>query len=86
MNAVSAIVVFLMIWWTVIFCVLPLGQSTTQEDAEEGEYLAPGAPKSVNMKQKVILTTIISVILWGIVITVIESDVINFREWTSTND
>ncbi len=79
MNFVSAFVVFIMIWWTVIFCVLPIGLSTTQEEAEEGEYLAPGAPKEFNLKKKLLITTIISIVLWGIVYMVISSDIIDFR-------
>ncbi len=81
MSPVSAIVVFIMIWWTVIFCVLPLGLSNTQETAdEEGEYIAPGAPKKVDIKKKFILTTIISFILWAIIVGLIQANIIDFRE------
>ncbi|MGN7438470.1 MAG: DUF1467 family protein [Alcanivorax sp.] len=81
MSPVSAIVVFIMIWWTVIFCVLPLGLSNTQETAdEEGEYIAPGAPKKVDIKKKFILTTIISFILWAIIVGLIQTNIIDFRE------
>ncbi len=80
MSLVSGIVVFVMIWWTVIFCVLPIGLSRTQEEAKDGEYIAPGAPSHVNMKQKVALTTVISIVLWGAVYIFIESGIINFRE------
>ncbi len=80
MGLVSGVVVFTMIWWTVIFCVLPIGLSHTQEEAEEGEYIAPGAPSNVNMKQKVLLTTGISVVLWIIIYIIVKTEIINFRE------
>lgn len=86
MNFVSGLVVFTMIWWTVIFCVLPIGLSKTQEEAEEGEYIAPGAPSSVNMKQKLFLTTVISIVLWVLVYILIDIEIINFREMARAND
>ncbi len=80
MQIVSGIVVFIIIWWVVIFCVLPIGVSTTQETPEEeGGYIAPGAPKNINMKQKLILTTGISIVLWIIVYFIITSGVVDFR-------
>lgn len=80
MNPVSGVVVFIMIWWTVIFCVLPIGLSKTQEAPdEEGEYIAPGAPKNLNMKKKLIITTIISVVLWCIIYAIIVSEIVDFR-------
>lgn len=80
MNPVSGVVVFIMIWWTVIFCVLPIGLSKTQEEPdEEGEYLAPGAPKNLNMKKKMLITTVISIVLWCIIYVVIVSEIVDFR-------
>tara|TARA_R110001592_G_scaffold16881_7_gene71492 strand:- start:18579 stop:18842 length:264 start_codon:yes stop_codon:yes gene_type:complete len=85
MQPLSAIVIFIVIWWTVIFCVLPYGLSTTLEEPEEGEdYIAPGAPKNVNMKKKLLATTIIAAIIWVIVYLIIQSDVIDFRDITDT--
>lgn len=80
MDIVSGIVVFMIVWWTIIFCVLPLGMSSTQEIAEEDEYLAPGAPKNVNIKQKFILTTFITIAVWIVIYVLIEIEIINFIE------
>lgn len=77
MNPVSGIVVFIMIWWVTIFCVLPIGQATQYED--DGDNKAPGAPKKVNIRQKMIWTTLISIILWVVVYFIITSDIIDFR-------
>lgn len=87
MNPVSGIVVFIMIWWTVIFCVLPIGLSTTQEEPdEEGKYIAPGAPKNLNMKKKLIMTTLISIVLWIIVYCVIQSGIIDPRDFLNQTE
>ncbi len=82
MQIASGIVVFIMIWWTVIFCVLPIGMSTTYDkDDEEDTLQAPGAPKTFNLKKKLLLTTLISVILWCIVYIIIQADVFNIKDW-----
>ena len=81
MHPVSGIVVFIIIWWSVIFCVLPIGQHTQYEESEDEEvYTAPGSPKQLNMKKKLFITTIISVILWLITYFVIEMEIIDFRQ------
>ncbi|MGH1377362.1 MAG: DUF1467 family protein [Alphaproteobacteria bacterium] len=86
MNPVSAFVVFVMVWWSVLFCVLPIGLSTTYENTDEGEEnSAPGAPKTIDMKKKVVITTVVSVLLWGIICFVIETEIIDFRTWALQN-
>ncbi len=83
MQPVSAFVIFVMIWWSVIFCVLPIGISTTYEETEEGDdYIAPGAPKNLNIKKKLFLTTVISSVLWVIACMVIETGAIDFLDIT----
>ncbi|PCI56281.1 MAG: hypothetical protein COB36_05770 [Alphaproteobacteria bacterium] len=82
MHPVSMFIVFIMVWWSVLFCVLPVGLATTYENVDEGEEnSAPGAPKTLNMKKKLKITTMISFVLWTIICLVIESDVIDFKAW-----
>lgn len=78
MNPVSAIVVFVMIWWMVLFCVLPMGQPTQYE--EQDVLGTSGARKSVNIRKKILVTTIISVVLWIIACVIIQSDIIDPRQ------
>lgn len=79
MSIVSAIVVYICIWWLVIFCILPIGISSEYE--ENGQAMGPGAPSSVNMKKKFIMTTVISFFIWLAVCGLIIADVFSFREW-----
>ena len=82
MQIASAIVIFIIIWWCTLFCVLPVGMSTTYDsDDEDNMHQAPGAPKNFNLKKKAIITTVISIILWAIVYTVIKFEVFDIREW-----
>lgn len=70
MNILSGIIVFLLIWWTALFTVLPFGLAREID----------GKPVKPNMKKKFLWTTFVSVILWGIVFALVESDIISFRE------
>ncbi|MGH1455397.1 MAG: DUF1467 family protein [Alphaproteobacteria bacterium] len=80
MQPVSAFVVFVIIWWLVIFCVLPIGLPTEHEEGDEG-VRAGGAPKNLNIKKKLLLTTLISAGLWIIVFIVIQMGIFDLREF-----
>jgi predicted secreted protein len=77
MNLVSAVVVFLLIWWVILFTTLPIGVQQNRGDVETGIKAAPDKPM---MKKKLIITTAISFVIWVIVVILIETDVISFRE------
>ncbi|MCB1681966.1 MAG: DUF1467 family protein [Alphaproteobacteria bacterium] len=79
MNIFSGIVVFTCIWWTVIFCILPLGMQSEQH--EKDDITAPGAPsEDPQLKKKLLLTTAISIVLFLIAYAIIESGIIDWRE------
>ena len=66
MTVTSAIAIYLTIWWTTLFAVLPLG---VRSYAEEGLDVPGGgdrsAPVNPNLKRKFITTTWVSAILWA---------------------
>ncbi|MFN3701791.1 MAG: DUF1467 family protein [Alphaproteobacteria bacterium] len=77
MGIVSGIVVFVCIWWTVIFCTLPLW---VKRDESGPEITGPGAPENPKIKEKFILTTLITSALWLVVYVLVSIEVISFRE------
>lgn len=76
MGPVTAVVTFLIIWWTVLFTVLPLGVRSQAEDGAVAPGTEPGAPVNPNLWRKVRLTTMISVGVWLVVAGVIVSGVV----------
>ena len=73
MGPITGIAIYLTIWWTVLFAVLPLGTKTHAEmgiDLKDGGD--PGAPVNPNLKRKFITTTIVSVVLFAILWIVIK--------------
>lgn len=75
MGPVSGIVVYLLVWWTVLFAVLPWGV----KQPEKPEGFVGGAPVNPNLKKKLLATTLISAIIWCIIAYMIHNQVVQFR-------
>ncbi|MEE2692392.1 MAG: DUF1467 family protein [Pseudomonadota bacterium] len=81
MNPAGPIVIFVIIWWTVLFAVLPWGVRGRWESEDDGVKGAePGAPVKPELKKKLLWTTGITIVLWAIVEAIIVSGIISFRE------
>jgi predicted secreted protein len=64
MSIITFIFVYILVWWVVIFMVLPWGNKAT-ETPEIGH--ATGTPINPRIKIKLIWTSIIALIITGIV-------------------
>ncbi|CAN5689693.1 DUF1467 family protein [soil metagenome] len=69
MTWFTGFAIYLTIWWTVLFAVLPLGVTSHAEAGiDKGDGGDPGAPVDPKLKKKFITTTWISavvfVVLW----------------------
>ncbi len=79
MGWVSGAAVYLIIWWMVIFLVLPWGsQPIAAEDVRKGH--APSAPQNPRIPLKFAITTVISGVIWLMVNWVINSGLISFSQ------
>ena len=81
MSITSALVLFAVIWFMVLFIVLPL-RLTTQGEAGE---IVPGTPESApvdpKIGPKVKITTAVTVVLWTVLCGVIISGVITVSDF-----
>ena len=71
MFGLEIIVICVVIWWLVLFMVLPFG---VQKDNEIVRGNDPGAPKNPMLKRKIIVTSIISFFL-SIIVSVIKNEI-----------
>ncbi len=80
MAITSALVLLAVIWFMVLFVVLPL-RLTTQGDVGR---IVPGthasSPENLNMRRKFVVTTIVALVLWVAACAVIISGVITVRD------
>lgn len=67
MAIYSVLAVYFIIWWLVLFMVLPFGVRTHAEEGDVVLGTTPSAPANLNLVRKMIITSIISaVIVFGI--------------------
>lgn len=78
MGAVTGTVVFFLIWWTVLFAVLPWGvRPDAEADLASGGWR--GAPVQPRLLFKAAWTTAISAVLWLGIELLVRSDWLSFR-------
>lgn len=75
MGLASGIMVFFMIWWVVLFMVLPFGIHL-EEDPPKG--FATSAPQNPRLMKKFFITTLITCLIWGIIQWVMVNHWIQF--------
>ena len=68
MSWFTGVCIYLTIWWTVLFAVLPWGiQSHHEAGIDLGDGGDPGAPVDPKLKKKFITTTWISAIVFALI-------------------
>ncbi len=67
MSWFTGVAIYLTIWWTVLFAVLPLGVTSHAEAGiDRGDGGDPGAPVDPKLKKKFLTTTWIAAVLFAI--------------------
>jgi predicted secreted protein len=62
----TGLAIYFVVWWLVLFLTLPFGVRSQHEDGEGAPGTDPGAPIMARMGRKLLWTTIISAVLFGI--------------------
>jgi predicted secreted protein len=76
MGWLSGILVYLVVWWLVIFMVLPWGVKPP-ENPEPGH--ATSAPDRPMLWRKVAITSVITAVVWVIIYLAVENSWVSFR-------
>ena len=80
MTWFTGIMVFIILWWLVFFTMLPTGVKTPEEAGEEtGDGHATSAPVRPEMKRKLVMTTLITIVLFSLYAAVEASGLISFK-------
>jgi predicted secreted protein len=73
----TAAVLWIIVWWTVLFAVLPIGtRPVADADPATGWR---GAPERPRMGRKFLWTTLITTVIWVIFMAIQASGWISFR-------
>ena len=77
MGPLTGIAIFLTIWWTVLFAVLPWGVTSHAEAGiDKGDGGDPGAPVDPKLKQKFLITTGIAIVVFGIIWLIVWAGIV----------
>jgi predicted secreted protein len=60
MSLATAIAIYFIIWWTVLFAVLPWGVRSQEESGATTKGTDPGAPAAPHLKRKLLWNTLVS--------------------------
>ncbi len=81
MNIAGAIIVYLLLWWSIFFMVLPWNIKGSWENPEtQIKGQDPGAPQDPQLWAKFKRTSWIAAIAWIVVAAILMSGIINFRD------
>ena len=65
MPVTTAVAIFFLIWWVVLFAVLPWGVRSQHEGGEIAPGTDPGAPAIPRLFRKLVWTTGVSVVIFA---------------------
>jgi len=77
----TGLMVYLVIWWTMLFTVLPLGVRRVENPGRGQDHGAPEAPR---LLRKAIITSLVAAVLWLIFYYVHQADIFDFRKWADS--
>jgi predicted secreted protein len=76
MNWFTSMIVYILVWWVTLFAVLPLWVVP----AEPGELgHAAGAPKKPLLLRKILVTSLVSGVIWVVIFALVRSPWLSFR-------
>jgi len=80
MSFTSALAIYFIIWWTVLFAVLPWGVRTQHEDGAVVPGSAESAPTRPMLLRKALVTTVVAGLVFGLFYGVVV------QRWISLDD
>jgi predicted secreted protein len=78
----TAFAIYFVLWWVVLFAVLPFGVRSQIENGEEISGTDPGAPSVPRMARKLLWTTIISAVIFAAGMAAFKAGYLNVERLT----
>lgn len=85
MNLTGGIVLYAVLWFLVLFVLLPIGQRSQADAGQVTPGTPAGAPHEPRLQRKALLATLIAAALWGGIAWLILGGVItraDLEAWT----
>lgn len=76
MSPVSAVVLYVVLWFLTFLVVIPIRLQTQGDLGRIVPGTHAGAPEVHNLKKKAVITTLVAVVLWVVIWTIIHFGII----------
>jgi predicted secreted protein len=80
MSITTVIAIYFLIWWITLFAVLPWGVRSQHDGGEVIPGTDPGAPVAHRVRTKLLWTTVIATVVFGILSVIYNSGLIPY-DW-----
>lgn len=80
MSTTTAIAIYFLIWWVTLFAVLPWGVRSQEEQGDFAAGTDPGAPVAARLLWKLVWTTLVASVLFGIFALIYEKQLITLEQ------
>ncbi len=77
MSWVSGLTLYIVIWWIALFIVLPIGTRPVAEADPASGWR--GTPASPQLGRKILMTTALAALLWGVWYVIVINDWLSLR-------
>jgi predicted secreted protein len=78
MATSTAIAIYFLVWWVVLFAVLPWGVRNQEESGDVSPGTDPGAPAVHKVWMKLVWTTVIATVVFGILAAIYKLGLIPY--------
>ena len=79
MSFATAFAIYFVVWWIMLFAVLPWGVRSQDEAGEVARGTDPGAPAIPHLWAKLLWTTLASAVVFGAAYLVYVNKLVSFR-------
>jgi predicted secreted protein len=76
MATSTLIAIYFIIWWVVLFAILPWGVRSQAESGDVAPGTDPGAPSVHCVWRKLLWTTVTAAVVFGIAVAVYKADLV----------
>jgi predicted secreted protein len=81
MTLTAAVAVYFILWWVVLFAILPFGIRSQHEEKEMAPGTDPGAPVRHGLLMKAVATTIVSAVIFGVGYSLFASGLVRLESF-----
>jgi predicted secreted protein len=80
MSLAFAIAIYVVIWWVVLFAMLPIGVRTQAEEGDVTPGTAESAPHLPHLLPKMVATTVVASIIFALVYAIVVHRIITLDQ------